>query len=180
MTSTTRLTLDQFLELPEQKPGLEFDADGTIHQKMAPNTAHSALQLHIGRLLLNWIDADPSRRRGYAYSELRTNVSGASKLPDVAFYRRRPPESERQHALSVADVAIEILTPDDRLAEQRAKCEWYVQQGAQVAVLIDPRRRTATRFDSSGASEIVSEEGRLTLLPGLELTLADVFSVLND
>ncbi len=28
MTVATRLTLKQFLELPEQKPALEFDADG--------------------------------------------------------------------------------------------------------------------------------------------------------
>ena len=83
MTVTTRLTLEQFLEIPEQKPALEFDADGTIHEKMSPNIPHSALQAHIARLLLNWVDVDPPRRRGYVYTELRTNVAGASKLPDA-------------------------------------------------------------------------------------------------
>ncbi|HLZ28931.1 MAG TPA: Uma2 family endonuclease [Chloroflexota bacterium] len=109
MGTTAHLTLDQFLELPEQKPALEFDADGTIHQKQSPNTQHSALEAHLARLLLNWIDVDPPRRRGFVYTELRTNVAGASKLPDVALYRRRPPESERKHALQVADVAVEIF-----------------------------------------------------------------------
>jgi Uma2 family endonuclease len=61
-TATTRLTLKRFLDIPEQKPALELTPEGTIHEKMSPNTDHSALQLQIGRLLLNWIDADPERR----------------------------------------------------------------------------------------------------------------------
>jgi Uma2 family endonuclease len=180
MTVTTRLTLEQFLEIPEQKPALEFDADGTIHEKMSPNIPHSALQVHIGRLLLNWIDLDPPRRRGYVYSELRTNVAGASKLPDVAFYRRRPIESDRQHALNVADVSVEILSPRDDLDQQRAKCQWYVDQGGQVAVLINPSRRSITRFDRLGQVRLSASSDTLVLLPGLELSLAEIFSVLDD
>jgi len=179
MTTTARLTLDQFLQIPEQEPALEFDADGTIHEKMSPTTDHGALQAHLARLLLNWIDGDPPRHRGYVYTELRTNVAGASKLPDVAFYRHRPRESARHHALTVADVAIEILSARDDLDEQRAKCEWYLQQGAPVAVLVDPAQRSVTRFDPSGHVEVVSQPGTLVLLPGLELALADVFSVLE-
>jgi Uma2 family endonuclease len=49
-----------------------------------------------------------------------------------------------------------------------------------VAVLVDPRRRTVTRFDSTGLTEIDSEKGMLVLLPGLELAVADVFSVLSS
>jgi Uma2 family endonuclease len=180
MTVTTRLTLEQFLDIPEQKPALEFDADGTIHEKMSANIPHSELQVHLGHLLLNWIEADPQRRRGHVYSELRTNVAGASKLPDVAFYRRRPRESDRNHALNVADVSIEILSPRDDLDQQRAKCQWYVDQGGQVAVLVDPVRRSITRFDRLGQSELASAADTLALLPDLELSLAEIFSVLDD
>src|SRR5213079_2225575 len=106
MTTTARLSLDQFLQIPEQEPALEFDSDGTIHEKMSPTAEHSALQAHLARLLLNWIDVGPPQRRGCVYTELRTNVAGASKLPDVVFYGHRPRESERKHALEVADLAI--------------------------------------------------------------------------
>jgi len=179
MTTIAHLTLDQFLQIPEQEPALEFDSDGTIHEKMPPTTEHGALQAHLAHLLLSWIDVDPRRRRGYVYTELRTNVAGASKLPDVAFYRHRPRESARKHALEVADLAVEILSPRDDLEEQRAKCQWYVDHGAQVAMLVDPGQRSVTLFESVGQLEVFSSPGTLVLLPGLELALDDVFAVLD-
>jgi Uma2 family endonuclease len=132
-----------------------------------------------GHLLLNWVDVDPPRRRGYVYTELRTNVADASKLPDVAFYRRRPRESRRKHALEVADLAIEILSPRDDLDEQRAKCQWYLEHGAQVAMLVDPVQRTVTVFEPAGQVEVFSSPATVVLLPDLELALDEVFSVLD-
>jgi Uma2 family endonuclease len=180
MTTTARLTLDQFLAIPEQEPALEFDSDGTIHEKMSPDTEHAALQAHIAHLLLRWVEVDPTQRRGYVYTELRTNVAGASKLPDVAFYRQRPRESPRKHALEVADVAIEIVSPRDDLEEQHNKCQWYLDQGARVAVLVDPAARSITRFEPLGQFVVLSQPDTLVLLPGLELALDDVFSVLDS
>jgi len=180
MTTTARLTLEQFLEIPEQEPALEFDADGTIHEKLSPNTEHGALQAHLARLLLNWIDVDPSQRRGYVYTELRMIVAGASKLPDVAFYRRRPRESARKHALEVADLAIEILSPRDDPDEQRAKCRWYVDHGAEVALLVDPVERLVTLFEVNQQARVLRRTGTVMALPELELALGQVFSVLDD
>jgi Uma2 family endonuclease len=178
MPITAHLTLDQFLQIPEQKPALEFDSDGTIHEKMSPTTEHAALQAHLAHLLMSWIDIDPGRR-GYVYTELRTNVAGASKLPDVAFYHRRPRESARKHALEVADLAVEILSPRDDLEEQRAKCQWYVDHGAQAAMLVDPGQRSVTVFESVGQVEAFSSGATLVLLPGLELALEDIFAILD-
>ncbi len=178
VTTTAPFTLDQFLRIPEQEPALEFDSDGTIHEKMSPNTEHAALQARLAHLLLSWIDVDAPRRRGYVYTELRTNVAGASKLPDVAFYRHKPRASVRKHALEVADVVIEILSPRDDVEEQLAKCQWFVDHGAHVAVLVDPGQRSVTRV-GSGSLEVLSGHATLVLLPRLELPLDDIFCVLD-
>jgi len=162
--------------------GVEVEAS---HAEVGPGqheidlAEHGALQAHLAHLLLSWIDVDPPRRRGYVYTELRTNVAGASKLPDVAFYRHRPRESARKHALEVADVAVEILSPRDDLEDQLAKCQWYVDHGAQVGVLVDPVQRSVTLIESGGRVEVYSTRGSLVLLPGLELLLEDVFAVLD-
>jgi Uma2 family endonuclease len=62
--------------------------------------------------------------------------------------------------------------------EQLAKCQWYVDHGTQVALLVDPGQRSATVV-ASGSREVLSSPGTLVLLPGLELALDDIFSVLD-
>src|ERR671939_384307 len=54
------LSLDQFLDLPEAKPALEYDppCDGhgaTVRQKMSPTAGHSALQ-HAFEVLLDSLE----------------------------------------------------------------------------------------------------------------------------
>lgn len=79
-TASRAINLDEFLRLPEQKPALELNPDGTISAKMSPNTDHAALQMHIGRLLLNHLDA--VHQPGYVYSEL---LPGLELTPDAIF-----------------------------------------------------------------------------------------------
>jgi hypothetical protein len=76
-TTTARLTLEQFLDLPEQKPALEFDADGTIHEKMSPNTEHSALQAHIGHLLLRRPELGDTAGAHHLFMPTRYTLAGS-------------------------------------------------------------------------------------------------------
>jgi Uma2 family endonuclease len=84
-----------------------------------------------------------------------------------------------KHALEVADLAIEILSPRDDPEEQRAKCQWHLDNGAQVAMLVDPEQRSVTLFEPVGQLEVSSSPATVVLLPDLELTLDLVFSVLD-
>jgi len=45
-TTTKRLTLEKFLELPETKPASEF-VDGKIEQKPMPQGEHSRIQIKL-------------------------------------------------------------------------------------------------------------------------------------
>ena len=38
------LTLEDFLRLPEEKPALEYEADGTVTQKVAPQDTTAAFR----------------------------------------------------------------------------------------------------------------------------------------
>jgi Uma2 family endonuclease len=81
--------------------------------------------------------------------------------------------SDRGHALEAPDLAVEILSPRDDIDEQRAKCQWYLEHGTRVALLIDPEARTIETFHHG--PETLAE-----LLPGLQLDAATIFSVLDD
>src|SRR3954470_5093832 len=85
MASQTRvrekMTLEEFLKLPEDKPYLEY-IDGRIEAKVSLQKQHGQIMF---RLLerLNRL-AEPARL-GFAFPELRCTFAGRSIIPDVAF-----------------------------------------------------------------------------------------------
>src|SRR5919204_1320139 len=79
------LTLEQFLDLPEATPALEYDPpwDGhgaTVRQKMSPTERHSALQGAFTVLLR------PLRQRGLRVRPELRIVRGSARVPDVSVY----------------------------------------------------------------------------------------------
>lgn len=182
MSTTQSFTLADFLAIPEQQPALEFNPDGSIQQKMPPSFAHAELQMHLGYLLNRYLDAHPDQI-GHVVSELRTTTGGASRLPDVAYYRGgRPPLGKAQDALRVADLVVEILSPSDSREQQRDKCRWYLSQGASAALLLDPDSEIAEYFSPTGQWQAYSDAQTLLLedvLPGIELSPAGIFAVLH-
>ena len=72
-----RMTLDEFLGLPETKPALEY-VDGVVTQKVAPQGQHVLLQLNFASRI-NALTA-PSKR-ALALPELRATFAGLSRVP---------------------------------------------------------------------------------------------------
>ena len=77
------MTLEEFLELPEEEPALEFE-DGKVTQKVSPKGRHSVLQLAVAEAFNRF--AKP-RKLAYAFPELRSTYGTVSLVPDVAIYR---------------------------------------------------------------------------------------------
>jgi len=91
--------------------------------------------------------------------------------------------SARKHAPVAADLSIEILSPRDDVDEQRAKCRWYLEQGGQFALLVDPGpRRCIDLFGPAAAFGQFFDATRLPLgqlLPDLNLTPDAIFAILD-
>ncbi len=184
----TDLSLNEFLDAdPGEAPYLEYEGAGLIRRKMSPNTSHAQLVIHLGRLLLDWGDA-PRHQRLYVYADLRTISGGLARLPDLAVYRTRPRQNERQQALVVADLSIEIISPGESQLQQHAKCRWYLEHGGKYAILLDPRTREITLF-STGTSkgEVTMRQVPTTesielddLARGLRLSGTMIFGVLDE
>jgi Uma2 family endonuclease len=136
-----RLTLEQFLALPETKPALEYDSNGGVKKKVAPRPKHSRLQ---GTLIARFANfAEPSKL-AMALPELRTTFAGASYVPDVSVFTwdRLPLDASGELAdecHAPPDIAIEIVSPGQSAAALARRCEWYVAHGVRLAVLLDPR-----------------------------------------
>lgn len=77
------------------------------------------------------------------------------------------------------DLAVEVLSPTDRLSEALAKVAMYLEAGVSLVWLIDPRKRTATVFRQNELPETMGEDDALDgeeVLPGFTLPLAVLFS----
>src|SRR5262245_19488825 len=134
VTAPQGLTLEAFLELPEEKPALEYGA-GMVTQKVTPQYEHSALQAQIIWCLRRELGPDSPVR---VLPEMRASYSGRSYVPDISVYQReqlpRRVRGRRVGQVRVPpDLAIEILSPDQTLRELEQKCRWYVDHGALVA-----------------------------------------------
>ena len=177
-----RLTLEEFLALPEEKPALEY-FDGVVTQKVSPERDHSSLQYEI----CEWINlvARP-RKLAYAFPEFRTTYGGASPVPDVSVYTwARIPRTRTARgtidANSPPDVAMEIASLGQGRQKLLDRCRWYVEQGARQALLVDPRRQTITVLRADAAPRVLRGDDVLDLgdvIPGLTLVVGELFSVL--
>jgi Uma2 family endonuclease len=178
------LTLEEFLELPECKPALEFHPDGVVRQKLAPKGRHSVLQ---SSLVMFFNVPGLQSKTARAFPELRTTYGGASHVPDVAVYRweripRSPSGEVADEFFEPPDVAIEIVSPKQSRRKLRDQCQWYVDHGAGASLLVDPRDYSIVLFLPSlpprrllGTDEI--DFG--AVIPGLRLVVQDLFDSLR-
>lgn len=182
--TSTSLTLEEFLRLPEEKPALEL-ADGVVSQKMSPKGRHATLQ----RELVRWLDeAGSPNKLARAFPELRTTFGGASYVPDVAVYRSRriPVDAAGRVAddfLEPPDIAIEIASPDQSVNGLVRRCLWFVANGVQLALLVDPDDESVLAFRSDRPASAWRGADRIDVgdvLPHFELTVEELFASLRQ
>lgn len=98
------------------------------------------------------------------------------RAPDVAFITtaRLPDPAPRGFAELAPDLAVEILSPDDRPGEVLAKVGNWLSAGARLVWVVDPVRVVARVYRADGTESILDETDALRgedVLPGFEYPL---------
>jgi Uma2 family endonuclease len=176
-------TLEEFLRRPERKPALEY-FDGRVTQKVSPKMRHSRLQ---GRFVEWFNEQTVPHKLAIAFPELRTTYGGASPVPDVAVvvWDRLPRDATGEFLddfYAPPDIAIEILSPGQRLAPLRRRWHWYVDHGVRVALLVDPATRTVVVFSLGAGEKTLRGDDAIDfadVLPGLQLRVDELFAALR-
>lgn len=177
-----RMTLEEFLKLPEEEPALEFE-DGVVTQKVAPQGQHSALQPTLAGVINQFT---VPKKLAFAFTELRTTFSGASLVPDIAVYRweRIPRGSDGRIANVIPgqpDIAIEIVSPSQSVTSLIRTCQRYLDRGVPIALILDADDESVILL-KDGLARVLHGDDRIDLsevLPGFELTVRQVFSILR-
>jgi Uma2 family endonuclease len=176
-------TLEQFLRLPEEEPALEF-IEGQVRQKVSPQVWHSRLQValvdHVNK-------AGLPDKKAFAFSELRSSFAGESRVPDVSVFRwDRIPKDETGRLLKVSveppDIVFEIVSPEQSVNSLIQRCLWFVGQGVQMALLVDPEDQSVIAFRPGEDIAVWREKDRIDLgglLPDFDLSVETLFASLN-
>lgn len=169
-----RMTPEQYLALPEEKPYLEY-VDGMVVQKPIPTKPHGKLASWISHLFWIWI----AEHGGEVGVEARNKTGDLPnyRLPDVSFWKPGYEGGDDDPPT----LAIEIRSPDQSLAELRTKCRFFRANGVEVCWILDPQSRTAEVFEEERDEERIGVAGSLTAacMPGFELQLTELFAVLD-
>jgi len=173
-----RMSLDDFLRLPEQQPPLEYD-DGMVTPKMSPELDHN----RIARTMCDEMQRIASERQiGLAEREVRFRGGRASYVPDVSYYRteRLRWRGARRFARlqDAPDIAVEVASPGQSVTALIRRCLRYLELGARISVLVDPEDEAALVFRSGPSMLVLQGDDRIDLddvLPGFDLTVRRVF-----
>ncbi len=101
------------------------------------------------------------------------------RAPDVAFISaaRLPEPPPRGFAELAPDLAVEVLSPDDRPGEVLAKVGDWLNAGARLVWVVDPVRVVARVYRADGSESVLGETDALRgedLLAGFEYPLSAI------
>lgn len=173
-----RMTLEEFLSLPEVKPYLEYD-DGIVRQKMAAKPVHGSIQSFLAAVF-NQV-AGP-RQLGHAMTETRFVTPGWAPVPDVSFYlwdNLNLQDGEvPEDFFTSPDIAVDIVSPGQSATEIVDKCLHYIALGTVIALVVDPQPRVVRILRAGQPPEVVRGDDRINVddvLPGFDVTVAEMF-----
>jgi Uma2 family endonuclease len=184
MTTTVKLTLDEFLRRPETKPYSEYE-EGKVCKKSMPTVWHGLIQRLLAFVFTVYLRDHPI---GDAGSEIRCIFGPPGRkrayVPDYIFVVGVPPGFAPTNGpyRAAPDLAVEILSPDDRMTRVQRKVRFYLANGVRLLWLIDPDNRLVTVMTTPDESITLSEDDELDggdVLPGFRVPVRDILPPLT-
>jgi len=125
-----------------------------------------------------WFISHQSDWRVRVMSEVRTPVSKTRvRLPDV-YVVSMEGAAAGEIRVTPPLLAIEILSPDDRMNRVIERLDDLLEMGVENLWLLDPEERTAYTYTASGLKLVKTGELRVAGSP-IYLNLAEIFSALD-
>lgn len=179
MTSPALLTADDLARLQPPNKRSELvrgvlivrEPAGFRHGDVAMNVAIAIGQFvranHLGRVL--------AAETGFKIFTDPDTV----RAPDVAFVRNDRITDPVPHGFApfAPDLAVEVLSPDDRPGDVLEKVADWLTAGTRLVWVVDPDRRLAAVYRMDGSLSLIGEDDALNgedVLPGFRCPLSEV------
>ena len=101
------------------------------------------------------------------------------RAPDAAFVRIDRDEIPQHGYLNgPPDLAVEGVSPDDRVREVDAKARFWIEKGTRLVWVLWPQTRSVTVYRPKGEPQVLHDDDALDgedVLPGFSLRVGDIF-----
>jgi Uma2 family endonuclease len=144
--------------------------------------AHGSIEIRIARALANFVEA--ARLGDVLGAETGFHIASdpdTVRAPDVAFVcsERIPSERPEGFFQGAPDLAVEVLSPNDKASEVNAKVQDWLDAGCRMVWVVDPATKTVSVYRSRTQIEVLGVSDTLPggdVLPGFSLPLVEIFA----
>jgi Uma2 family endonuclease len=178
-TITTRLTIDDFEQLPEELAHNHELIDGELIDVSGNTPRNNSIRDWLVQTLAPFVR---EHQLGFVISEQEYDFDGNAHGPDVTFIRTEKlpllnPDKRVQRF--VPDLAIEVVSPNDLFNDIMRKKGRYRRCGTAEVWILSPESREVYVYTERG-DRILREDGELTtdLLPGFRIFVRQLFETL--
>jgi Uma2 family endonuclease len=167
-----KLTLADFLQLPETKPASEL-IDGEVIQKPMPQGIHSLIQVKLSESINR---VTQPQKVALALTEIRCTFGDNVIVPDLAVFRwsriPKTPSGRIANQFEIhPDWIVEILSPGQRLKKVLAKLLHCSRHGTELGWLINPEEELVLVVFPGQKVDIYEDNDQLPILAGIEMEL---------
>lgn len=149
------------------------------------NRFHAATEATLAKLLGNWLDQQPQPRGRVFSAEVGCILSrdpDTSVGIDVAYFSAASLEQQSDNTSMIEGppvLAIEILSPSDKLEDVNEKVDEYLAAGVALVWVVDPHFHTVTVFQPDVEPQLFNKDQFLTAaphLPSLSIAVRTIFA----
>ena len=181
MTTVTRpMTGEELLLMPDDGHRHEL-IRGELKHKPFVGSYHGSLAANVLVLLAGYVRANGLGHTYVAAGYILSSDPDTVRAPDVAFVSRESLEDIGEtegYWPGAPDLVVEIISPNDRYTEVEEKVAEWLEAGARMVIVVNPRRRSV-RVHRSLSDVIDLTEGDAIdgadVVPGWILPVTEIF-----
>jgi Uma2 family endonuclease len=178
MASSIRISLTEFLELPEAE-GVHYELDeGELLREASPTLRHNLVRQRLAMRLAQFVEA---RELGLVVEEMDFHLSEDTiRNPDIALIdatRSKTIDQDRSPVEGAPTLAVEVVSPSNRADDMAKKTHQYLRAGCEAVWIIYPSLRMVEIHSKAGLRQVREPEELRdeNLLPGFSVDLSYIF-----
>jgi len=171
------MTADELLVMPDD--GMKHElVRGELTMVPPPGVEHgdiaAQIAIHLGSFVKQHKLGKVYVETGYVLATDPDTVRG----PDVSFVNAEHVIKSPKYYRIAPDLAVEVMSPDDRLSEVTTKVGEYLSAGSSVVIVINPEKQVAWIYTQDDHRTITINDSLTApeLLPGWSLPLRELFA----